>query len=88
MPSVRVTEILSELIKASEKSAQIARLCRAEEELFKLLVEEKSNESKNPRFIQDFKTLADVLVQQTIVNDLSLKVFQIKHFFQLLTKYL
>ena len=74
MSSVRVTEILIELIKVSEKAAKVARLCRAEEELFQLLVQEKSGESKNPRFVQDFKTLADVLVQETIKHDLSSKV--------------
>lgn len=80
MPSVKVTEILIPLIKASEKAAKIARLCRAEEELFQLLIQEKSNDTKNPRFIRDFKTLADVLVQETIKHDLSAKVVLISRF--------
>jgi inositol polyphosphate 1-phosphatase len=75
MSTIKIKELLNELIKASEKAAQIARLCRAEEELFKLLVQEKSPETKNPRFVQDFKTLADVLVQETVRHDLGVKVF-------------
>lgn len=73
MPNIKVTELLIEIIKASEKAAQIARLCRAEEELFKLLVQQKCEETKNPRFVQDFKTLADVLVQETVRHDLGEK---------------
>jgi inositol polyphosphate 1-phosphatase len=75
MSTIKIKELLNELIKSSEKAAQIARLCRAEEELFKLLVQEKCSETKNPRFVQDFKTLADVLVQETVRHDLGVKVF-------------
>ncbi len=74
MKLVKLSELLHELIKASEKAAQIARSCRAEEQLFKLLVQEKSPDTKNPRFVQDFKTLADVLVQETVRHDLCHKV--------------
>lgn len=54
------------LLNVSEKAANIARVCRQNEHLFALLVEEKSIEESNPRFIKDFKTLADVLIQETI----------------------
>lgn len=57
------------LVHASEKAANIARLCRQNEHLFPLLIEEKSAEESNPRFVKDFKTLADVLIQQTIRYD-------------------
>lgn len=57
------------LVHASEKAANIARLCRCNEHLFPLLVQEKPIEETNPRFIKDFKTLADVLIQQTIRYD-------------------
>ncbi|XP_064456777.1 inositol polyphosphate 1-phosphatase-like isoform X2 [Ornithodoros turicata] len=67
---VKVQELVQEIVRASEKAACIARACRAEKELFALLVEEKKEGEKNPRFVQDFKTLADVLVQETIKHDL------------------
>lgn len=71
---VSVNRLLIELLECSEKAANIARVCREEEQLFCLLVEEKTGTCKNPRFVQDFKTLADVLVQETVRHDLSLKV--------------
>lgn len=61
---------LKALLLTSEKAANIARCCRAEDDLFALLVQEKSEDQKNARFIQDFKTLADVLVQETVKHDL------------------
>ncbi|OQR79845.1 inositol polyphosphate 1-phosphatase-like [Tropilaelaps mercedesae] len=61
------------LIAVSEKAARIARECRARKELFKLLVEEKTGEDKNPRVKQDFKTLADVLVQETVKHHICAK---------------
>lgn len=62
-------ELLSALINASEKAANIARVCRQNEQLFGLLIEEKSGSEKNERFVNDFKTLADVLIQETIKHD-------------------
>ncbi|XP_076290853.1 inositol polyphosphate 1-phosphatase [Lasioglossum baleicum] len=64
------SRLLSILLKVSEKAANIARACRQNDALFKLLVQEKSEEEKNPRFFQDFKTLADVLIQETIKHDI------------------
>lgn len=66
--------LLESLVKVSEKAANIARLCRQESHLFELLVEEKGNSESNPRFIQDFKTLADVLIQETVINDVGKQV--------------
>ncbi|CAL7940693.1 unnamed protein product [Xylocopa violacea] len=57
----------------AEKAANIARACRHNDALFKILVQEKSDEEKNPRFFQDFKTLADVLIQETIKHDIGLE---------------
>ena len=51
---------------ASEKAANIARACRSEASLFELLVQEKTGADKNAKFVQDFKTLADVLIQAII----------------------
>ena len=48
-------ELLHCLLCAAEKAANIARACRAEETLFKLLVEEKTGTDKNAKFAQDFK---------------------------------
>lgn len=62
-------ELLSALISASEKAANIARVCRRDEALFNLLIEEKKGEEKNKRFKFDFKTLADVVIQETIKHD-------------------
>ena len=50
-----LSELLNCLLCAAEKAANIARACRAEETLFKLLVEEKTGNDKNAKFAQDFK---------------------------------
>ncbi|KAM9305582.1 major facilitator superfamily domain-containing protein 6 [Gastrophryne carolinensis] len=68
-----MSELLYELLRASEKAACIARACRQEEALFQLLIEEKKEEEKNKKFLTDFKTLADVLVQEVIKSDLKKK---------------
>ena len=41
--------------------------------MFHTLVEEKTGHSKNSRFAQDYKTLADVIIQETIRKDLGEK---------------
>lgn len=61
------------LIRVSEKAANIARVIRQDEHLFRLLVQEKKGTEKNPRFVQDFKTLADVLIQETVKHDVGKK---------------
>merc|ERR1711892_295400 len=65
----KMSELLKCLVCVSEKAANIARACRREPELFALLVEEKVGEDKNAKFSQDFKTLADVLIQETVRYD-------------------
>lgn len=35
-----------------------------------MLIEEKKADESNPRFVKDFKTLADVLIQETIKHDI------------------
>ncbi|NXT28152.1 INPP phosphatase, partial [Syrrhaptes paradoxus] len=62
--------LLQAVVGAAEKAAQIARLCRGAEPLFQLLVAEKTGTERNRRFLQDFKTLADVLIQEVIKHDL------------------
>ncbi|NXQ56564.1 INPP phosphatase, partial [Anthoscopus minutus] len=62
--------LLPALVAVSQKAAEVARLCRAEEPLLRLLVAEKAGAERNPRFPRDFKTLADVLIQELIKHDL------------------
>lgn len=57
---------LALLCDLSEKAGNIARLIRRDEKLLELLVEEKTDDAANPRFVHDFKTLADVLIQEMI----------------------
>nr|XP_004660269.1 inositol polyphosphate 1-phosphatase [Jaculus jaculus]XP_045003676.1 inositol polyphosphate 1-phosphatase [Jaculus jaculus] len=65
--------ILRELLRLSEKAANIARACRQQEALFQLLIEEKKAGEKNKKFAVDFKTLADVLVQEVIKQNMDSK---------------
>ncbi|KAM4644092.1 inositol polyphosphate 1-phosphatase isoform 2-T2 [Amazona ochrocephala] len=69
-PALAMAGLLQALVRASEKAADIARLCRREQPLFQLLVAEKTGPDRNQRFLQDFKTLADVLIQEVIKHDL------------------
>lgn len=72
--SSEMSEILRELLRVSEKAANIARACRQQEALFQLLIEEKKEGEKNKKFTVDFKTLADVLVQEVIKHNMENKV--------------
>ncbi|XP_022911286.1 inositol polyphosphate 1-phosphatase [Onthophagus taurus] len=65
--------ILESLLIVSEKAANIARTCRQNQHLFKLLVQEKGTDEANPRFVDDFKTLADVLIQEMVKHDVGNK---------------
>ncbi|XP_076861165.1 inositol polyphosphate 1-phosphatase [Brachyhypopomus gauderio] len=62
-------QLLHLLISVSEKAANVARVCRQEAPLFELLVQEKTGADKNKKFMQDFKTLADVVIQEMIRHD-------------------
>ncbi|KAH0560850.1 inositol polyphosphate 1-phosphatase [Cotesia glomerata] len=66
-------KLLCLLLKSSEKAANIARVCRQNDSLFRLLIQEKNDDEKNPRFFRDFKTLADVLIQETIRHDIGIE---------------
>ena len=65
---------MENLLSLSERAAIIARRCREEKDLFQLLVEEKKGEENTKLVGQDFKTLADVLVQETIRSRLGEQV--------------
>ncbi|XP_048028877.1 inositol polyphosphate 1-phosphatase [Megalobrama amblycephala] len=64
-----MAELLRLLLSVAEKAANVARVCRQEAPLFELLVQEKTGADKNKKFIQDFKTLADVVIQEMIRHD-------------------
>ncbi|KAM9799396.1 inositol polyphosphate 1-phosphatase [Syngnathus typhle] len=64
-----MAELLRLLLQVSEKAANVARVCRQEAPLFQLLVQEKTGDDKNKKFVQDFKTLADVVIQEVIRHD-------------------
>lgn len=63
-------ELLCTLILASEKASKIARLCRESEALFSLLIQEKGTKHNEV----DFKTLADVFIQQVVTKEVECKV--------------
>ncbi|KAL3832673.1 hypothetical protein ACJMK2_024295 [Sinanodonta woodiana] len=67
---MKINELFNVLLNVSEKGANIARIIRSESSLLDLLVQEKKGDQKNERFLQDFKTLADVLVQELVRYDL------------------
>ncbi|KAL1453052.1 hypothetical protein WDU94_007228 [Cyamophila willieti] len=64
------SNLLKEILVVSEKAANIARVCRQDQHLLRLLTQEKGEEDKNKRFDADFKTLADVLIQEVVKNHL------------------
>lgn len=64
-----MAELLKLLLRVAEKAANVARVCRQEAPLFQLLVQEKTGKDKNKKFDQDFKTLADVVIQEMIRHD-------------------
>ena len=66
-----MASLLQLLLHLSEKAANLARSIRSERSLFDLLVEEKTGDQKNKRFVQDFKTLADVLIQELIRHEVT-----------------
>nr|XP_002712302.1 inositol polyphosphate 1-phosphatase [Oryctolagus cuniculus] len=68
-----MSQILRELLRVSERAANIARACRQQQALFQLLIEEKKEGEKNKKFSVDFKTLADVLVQEVIKQNMENK---------------
>jgi inositol polyphosphate 1-phosphatase len=61
-----VNKFVECLVNVSEKAANLAKIIRKDEHLFALLIEQKSADEANPRFVKDFKTLADVLIQETV----------------------
>ncbi|XP_052466356.1 inositol polyphosphate 1-phosphatase isoform X2 [Carassius gibelio] len=77
-----MAELLRLLLSVAEKAANVARVCRQEEALFELLVQEKTGVDKNKKFVQDFKTLADVLIQEMIRHDVCAQFPELTGFIQ------
>lgn len=69
-----MADLLRLLLRVAEKAANVARVCRQEAPLFQLLVQEKTGDDKNKKFVQDFKTLADVVIQEMIRHDVRAQV--------------
>lgn len=69
-----MADLLRLLLQVAEKAANVARVCRQEAPLFQLLVQEKTGDDKNKKFVQDFKTLADVVIQEMIGHDVGAQV--------------
>uniref|UniRef100_A0A3P9HSU6 Inositol polyphosphate 1-phosphatase n=1 Tax=Oryzias latipes TaxID=8090 RepID=A0A3P9HSU6_ORYLA len=75
-----MADLLGLLLRVAEKAANVARVCRQEAPLFQLLVQEKTGEEKNKKFVQDFKTLADVVIQEMIRHDVGAQFPEIAAF--------
>ena len=71
---MRLSDLLLAMLQAAMKARDVARIIRSEPALLELLVEEKKGAEKNKRFVQDFKTLADVLIQQMVSHDIAAQV--------------
>lgn len=67
-------DLLSLMLTLSERAGNIARRIRKDDHLIELLTQQKGSEEANPRFVQDFKTLADVLIQETVRHYIGEKV--------------
>ncbi|UXI16840.1 tRNA pseudouridine synthase [Sarcoptes scabiei] len=71
---IKIEDLLQELIRISKKSAQISRIIRFEmNDMIEMIVQEKTDHSKNPRFLHDYKTFADVLIQSVAIFFLNSK---------------
>jgi len=63
--------LLRSLVASCLKANNIAVACREQPQLLSLLTQEKSGDDRNAKFAQDFKTLADVLIQEAVKYELS-----------------
>ncbi|XP_037303794.2 inositol polyphosphate 1-phosphatase [Pungitius pungitius] len=75
-----MADLLRLLLRVAEKAADVARVCRQEAPLFQLLVQEKTGDDKNKKFVQDFKTLADVVIQEMIRHDIGVQFPEMEGF--------
>lgn len=80
---MKLRDLLLAILRVANKARDVARIIRSEHALLELLVQEKKGLDKNERFVQDFKTLADVLIQQMVSHDIAAEVGIIRVFFLL-----
>lgn len=66
-----MVEVLKALIYASERAANIARSCCNDSMSETLLIAEKGEGEANARFDKDFKTIADVLAQESARSEVA-----------------
>jgi hypothetical protein len=73
--NVSARELVEVLVQASEKAGKIARECRRDTDTLALLTEKKKDLDKGKHHaLTDFKTLADVLIQEMVKQHLLSKV--------------
>ena len=68
-----------DLVLLSKKASEITRLIRQDDQLLQLLIQEKPVDIEQGHFTQDFKTLADVLIQE-MIKDCLLKSYPLLPF--------
>ena len=68
-----LSTLLSLLLSSSERAAQLARAFR-QSPAFQHGIEEKEAVLKNRQLLQDFKTVADVMIQSVVRHDIQSKV--------------
>lgn len=66
-----MADLLSTLVKASERAARVARACCLGSSNETLLIAEKFEGDANVRFERDFKTIADVLAQESAKTEIA-----------------
>ncbi|GFS17516.1 inositol polyphosphate 1-phosphatase [Elysia marginata] len=71
---MKASSVLQLFLEVAAKASEIATVIRKEKALLDLLVEEKPEIEKNNQYFQDFKTLADVLIQETVRHFISQKI--------------
>lgn len=85
---IRAAELVKTLVRLSERAANVARSLRSKPQLLELLTEQKAYCPKLRRDKPDFKTLADVLIQETIRYYLGQKVLAIETCFPIVLLHL
>lgn len=71
---MKAASVLQLFLEVAAKASEIASVVRKEKALLDLLIEEKPDIQKNHQFFQDFKTLADVLIQETVRHFINQKI--------------
>lgn len=62
--------LVVELLMLVRKASEIARFLRQDNQLLTLLTQQKTCDLSKRHFVRDFKTLADVIIQQLVIERL------------------